>query len=124
MKYSANKQINAWHNFVKHHWGFRKTLKIDYNICKIILRNKKVFNRFYSLKRCDKDTRWLFRARVSQKPIQIVVSFRRSNQVNDRYRCYGERGSENTLVSEVKKMKYLSQFLCTFAAFLAKNNGE
>lgn len=116
MEVSLTKQVSCWHNYVKKDTQLKKNLIKDAKLCRLILSNKKVFSKFDYISGKDYPR---FVAVVSNKKTDTSKATRTGYWSNPY--CYG--GNEpGYLAYEVKKMTHLSQFLMTYAAWLAKKN--
>ena len=127
-KLSKPQTLKFWHDFVKDHYAFERSLILDKKMSALILNNK-VFGPVMYKKKLDRHYRTYATTTVSG----LTLTFKRyySRPSTRPYRakwvtytyeyCYGEN-QEGYLAYEVKKMKYLSQFLMTYSAWLAKKN--
>lgn len=120
-----DKQIRAWCDFVKYDVYLNKKLRIDNNMCRILLSNKKIYNntRVFSPKPTKLGKyQTLILTKVAGKKVKCYLKYKIHSKrriVGMANYCFGY-GQDYTFAGQVKQMKYLSEFLATFPSFVIR----
>lgn len=113
-----------WKQAVKHDTQLATSLTIDKKLCRIILSNKTVFGPMSLFSAKPKYNATFFNVKVSNKNVGFGHFYSQRSgkwKMYGKVFCFGGR-APGYFAYEVKKMKYLSQFLMTYSAWLAKKN--
>lgn len=122
MRQNYRQQCKIFQEFLTNHHAINKFLKIDYPMCRILLKNKKLYSDFSLKRKKYEHARIWFRCYVIDKP--FTAYFYNENEIKSTYSneyCYGHSNLKGHFANEVNSMTHLSQFLATLPAFIARH---
>ncbi len=119
---TLDKQAKLWQKFVKLDTRFRKSLRHDKVLCRILLSNKQIYTTFSSVKEpINVDYNNLVaRTKVAGRPFKIYKSgFIGTSKRTYTAPCTGGN-YPGTFNHQVRQMTHLSEFLACLPAFVAR----